>query len=96
MLESYIIFIDFFFAVAGPFITTVAPITTTTTVQQRLVTCKNPDLPLNSIEITENEFKVGDSIIIKCQVGFELIGTKTRTCLDTGLFSISNALCAPG
>ena len=84
-----------FFAVAGPVITTVAPLTTTT-VQQRVVTCKTPDLPLNSIEITDNEFKVGDSIIIKCQVGFELIGTKTRTCLDTGLFSISNALCAPG
>jgi len=69
--------------------------TPTTTVQQRVITCSTPDLPLNSIGILENEFNVGQSIVIKCQVGFELIGTKTRTCLETGLFSISNALCAP-
>ena len=83
----------FLFAVVDQVTTTVTP---TTTVQQRVITCSTPDLPLNSIGILENEFNVGQSIVIKCQVGFELIGTKTRTCLETGLFSISNALCAPG
>lgn len=60
-----------------------------------LIECKNPGFPSNAIR-RGNDFHVGKTVIYYCVGDMELIGSHTRTCLESKRWSGMTPICDPG
>ena len=60
-------------------------------------TCSPLKEPENgTIACTRSGFVVGDVCTIRCDDGFDLVGSDTRTCLGNQIWSGEEATCVPG
>ena len=60
-------------------------------------TCSPLEEPENgTIACTRSGFVVGDVCTIRCDDGFDLVGSDTRTCLGNQTWSGEEATCVPG
>ena len=51
-------------------------------------------MPINGRRIG-NDFRFGASVYYECNEGFQLVGTASRVCQNTGLWSGLLPTCAP-
>ena len=57
-----------------------------------VIDCGSPDKPSNGIVIG-NDFTFGATVEYECTKGFVLVGSKTRTCQDNGVWSRDTPFC---
>ena len=55
--------------------------------------CRKPDVPDNGTVVTPSGTTFGETAVYVCNAGFDLIGTNTSECQDSGSWSGSTPSC---
>ena len=60
-----------------------------------IINCSDPGNPINSIQINGGNFSYNSTVSYSCELGYNLTGADTLTCLATGSWDAPVPLCHP-
>ena len=61
-----------------------------------MVTCKDYDMPTNSVAAAKSVYNVGEILEVKCQDGYILLQNEQLVCGQNGKFNNVFVICLPG